>query len=117
MRRYNKFINRAVEKADMMLKLLGTPVSYLASSIHNMYVQWFLIMISMPDGTEEDLATILTVKGATKQEKADCLEEFRSNEQYSCLLISQADKFLPMRFLSFFFTLYSFSENRERYER
>lgn len=36
MNRYNKFINRAVEKADMMLKLLGTPVSYLASSIHNM---------------------------------------------------------------------------------
>ena len=35
--RYMKFINRAVEKADMMLKLLGTPVSYLASSMRNMY--------------------------------------------------------------------------------
>lgn len=39
------------------------------------------VRCSMPDGTEEDLVTILTVKGATKQEKADCLEEFRSNEQ------------------------------------
>ena len=35
----------------------------------------------MPDGTEEDLITILTVKGASKQEKTDCLEEFRANEQ------------------------------------
>ena len=34
--RYFKFVNRAVEKADMMLKLLGTPVAYLASSMHNM---------------------------------------------------------------------------------
>ena len=34
---YFKFVTRAVEKADMMLKLLGTPVSYLAASFHNMY--------------------------------------------------------------------------------
>ena len=34
--RYFKFVNRAVEKADMMLKLLGTPVSYLAASFHDM---------------------------------------------------------------------------------
>ena len=33
--RYFKFVNRAVEKADMMLKLLGTP-SYLAASFHDM---------------------------------------------------------------------------------
>ena len=65
----------------MMLKLLGTPVLYLASSIHNMYEMTELLRCRMPDGTEEDLVTILTVKGATKQEKADCLEEFRSNEQ------------------------------------
>ena len=31
-----KFVNKAIDKADMMLKLLGTPVTYLASSIHNM---------------------------------------------------------------------------------
>lgn len=36
MRRYTKFVNKAVDKADMMLKLLGTPVAYLASSMHNM---------------------------------------------------------------------------------
>ena len=65
---YNKFVNRAVEKADSMLKLLGTPVSYLASTIHNI----------MPDATEDDLVTILTVKGATKTEKAECLEEFKN---------------------------------------
>ena len=35
-RRYTKFVNKAVDKADMMLKLLGTPVAYLASSMHNM---------------------------------------------------------------------------------
>ena len=35
-RRYIKFVNKAVDKADMMLKLLGTPVAYLASSMHNM---------------------------------------------------------------------------------
>lgn len=35
---------------------------------------------SMPDGTEDDLVTILTVKGVTKAEKAECLEEFRQNE-------------------------------------
>ena len=29
------------------------------------------IMYRMPDGTEDDLVTILTVKGASKQEKAD----------------------------------------------
>lgn len=34
--RYTKFVNKAVDKADMMLKLLGTPVAYLASSMHNM---------------------------------------------------------------------------------
>ena len=34
----------------------------------------------MPDGTEDDLVTILTVKGVTKAEKAECLEEFRENE-------------------------------------
>ena len=34
--RYFKFVNRAVEKADMMLKLLGTPVSYLAASFHDL---------------------------------------------------------------------------------
>ena len=79
--RYMKFINRAVEKADMMLKLLGTPVSYLASSMRNMYRLREWLMYRMPDGTEEDLITILTVKGASKQEKADCLEEFRANEQ------------------------------------
>lgn len=39
------------------------------------------IMYRMPDGTEDDLVTILIVKGASKQEKADCLEEFRTNEQ------------------------------------
>ena len=76
-----KFINRAVEKADMMLKLLGTPVSYLASSMRNMYRLREWLMYRMPDGTEEDLITILTVKGASKQEKTDCLEEFRANEQ------------------------------------
>ena len=37
--RYFKFVNRAVEKADMMLKLLGTPVSYLAASFHDMWVR------------------------------------------------------------------------------
>ena len=79
--RYMKFINRAVEKADMMLKLLGTPVSYLASSMRNMYRLREWLMYRMPDGTEDDLVTILTVKGASKQEKADCLEEFRTNEQ------------------------------------
>ena len=79
--RYMKFINRAVEKADMMLKLLGTPVSYLASSMRNMYRLREWLMYRMPDGTEEDLITILTVKGASKQEKADCLEEFSANEQ------------------------------------
>ena len=30
-----KFINRAVEKADMMLKLLGTPVSYGIKALVN----------------------------------------------------------------------------------
>ena len=34
--RYTKFVNKAVDKADMMPKLLGTPVAYLASSMHNM---------------------------------------------------------------------------------
>ena len=32
----------------------------------------------MPEATEDDLVTILTVKGATKTEKAECLEEFRN---------------------------------------
>ena len=68
---YFKFVNRAVEKADMMLKLLGTPVSYLAASFHDI----------MPEGTEDDLTTILTVKGATKQEKAECLEEYREKNE------------------------------------
>ena len=35
-------------------------------------------MCSMPDATEDDLITILTVKGATKAEKAECLEEFKN---------------------------------------
>lgn len=35
-------------------------------------------MCSMPDATEDDLVTILTVKGATKAEKAECLEEFKN---------------------------------------
>ena len=39
---------------------------------------------SMPDGTEDDLVTILTVKGVTKAEKAECLEEFRQNEWSVC---------------------------------
>lgn len=76
--RYNKFVNRAVEKADSMLKLLGTPVSYLASTIHNMWIRLDGLMCSMPDATEDDLVTILTVKGATKTEKAECLEEFKN---------------------------------------
>ena len=38
----------------------------------------------MPDGTEEDLVTILTVKGATKAEKAECVEEFRKSEWRVC---------------------------------
>ena len=38
----------------------------------------------MPDGTEDDLVTILTVKGVTKAEKAECLEEFRQNEWGVC---------------------------------
>ena len=38
----------------------------------------------MPDGTEDDLVTILTVKGVTKAEKAECLEEFRQNEWSVC---------------------------------
>ena len=71
-----------------MLKLLGTPVSYLAASFHNMYVficlQWLTIFFhltdSMPDGVEEDLVTILNVKGASKQEKTECLNEFRESE-------------------------------------
>ena len=33
-------------------------------------------MYRMPDGTEDDLVTILTVKGASKQEKADILTYF-----------------------------------------
>ena len=36
---------------------------------------------SMPEGTEDDLMTILTVKGATKQEKAECLEEHREKNE------------------------------------
>ncbi len=36
---------------------------------------------SMPEGTEDDLTTILTVKGATKQEKAECLEEYREKNE------------------------------------
>ena len=39
---------------------------------------------SMPDGTEDDLVTILTVKGVTKAEKAECLEEFRQSEWSVC---------------------------------
>ena len=38
----------------------------------------------MPDGTEDDLVTILTVKGVTKAEKAECLEEFRQSEWSVC---------------------------------
>ncbi|KAK8798110.1 hypothetical protein WA171_005635 [Blastocystis sp. BT1] len=68
---YFKFVTRAVEKADMMLKLLGTPVTYLAASFHDI----------MPEGTEEDLVTILTVKGATKQEKTECIDEFREKSE------------------------------------
>lgn len=79
--RYFKFVNRAVEKADMMLKLLGTPVSYLAASFHDMWVRGEMLKYSMPEGTEDDLMTILTVKGATKQEKAECLEEFREKNE------------------------------------
>ena len=79
--RYFKFVNRAVEKADMMLKLLGTPVSYLAASFHDMWVRGEVLRRSMPEGTEDDLTTILTVKGATKQEKAECLEEFREKNE------------------------------------
>ncbi|OAO12426.1 Vps53-like protein [Blastocystis sp. ATCC 50177/Nand II] len=66
---YTKFVNKAVDKADMMLKLLGTPVAYLASSMHNI----------MPDGTEDDLVTILTVKGVTKAEKAEDVDD---NERF-----------------------------------
>ena len=80
-----KFINRAVEKADMMLKLLRQ----IMITINIIQIQNHIKTkkkaetgaIRMPDGTEEDLVTILTVKGASKQEKADCLEEFRANEQ------------------------------------
>ena len=36
---------------------------------------------SMPEGTEEDLVTILTVKGATKQEKTECIDEFREKSE------------------------------------
>ena len=39
-----------------MLKLLGTPVSYLASTIHNMWIRLDGLMCSMPDATEEDIA-------------------------------------------------------------
>ena len=35
----------------------------------------------MPDGTEDDLVTILNVKGATKAEKAECLDEYRESEE------------------------------------
>lgn len=61
-----------------MLKLLGTPVSYLVASIHNMWESEGNNECRMPDATEDDLVTILTVKGATKTEKAECLEEFRN---------------------------------------
>ena len=88
-RRYMKFVNKAVDKADMMLKLLGTPVTYLASSIHNMWRWWCGVRCSMPDGTEEDLVTILTVKGATKAEKAECVEEFRKSEWRVCCAFGQ----------------------------
>jgi len=36
---------------------------------------------SMPEGTEEDLVTILAVKGATKQEKTECIDEFREKSE------------------------------------
>lgn len=81
MNRYFKFVTRAVEKADMMLKLLGTPVTYLAASFHDMWVRKRGLIDSMPEGTEEDLVTILTVKGATKQEKTECIDEFREKSE------------------------------------
>ena len=58
---------------------------------------------SMPEGTEDDLTTILTVKGATKQEKAECLEEYQSHSNTSFLHMTQKTSHciystLPFRF-------------------
>ncbi|RMX67122.1 hypothetical protein DD238_004879 [Peronospora effusa] len=62
--RYTKFVMNEIAKVESVLKLIGTP--------NEMLVESFKIM--WPDGTAEDLQSIMSMKGLKKSEQTGYLE-------------------------------------------
>ena len=63
---YVKYVNKHANKVEMLLKLVGTPT--------DMLVERFKIM--WPDGTADDLATVMSLKDIRKAEFNHLLETF-----------------------------------------
>ncbi|KAK8812475.1 hypothetical protein WA158_007709 [Blastocystis sp. Blastoise] len=60
-----RLISKSLNKADQVLKLISTPTEYIPMSFKEI----------MTDGTEDELLSILNLKGCTKKQRMELLEQ------------------------------------------